>query len=273
MIVGGGQLSRASALNVDLDPAVGVRDRIWCWVEHTIAGDWLRTSTASTLSCDLSTSGAAGALDTGSVSADTVYLIYVITQDGGANPALLAVQSGSTPSMPSGYTYRSPPIWAVIVDSAGTDLIDWEQGAHGRCYLHGDSADLDAGVNAHGVRVSTTTSTSVQAVDCSAAVPGDGSGDSLCAEVLVYRRAENAANTGNAPKSTLYLDASGTQLIGTQLENIRDTAGERSRPELSEWLPAYGRQLTTLLYHQWDVSGIDNHQIWVAGWQMAGWVT
>ena len=73
------------------------------------------------LVCNMSSSGAGG-LDTGSKTADKGYYIFVIAKQNSAwtDPLLLSSLSDTSPTMPSGYTYRSNPIWFTSVDDSNT---------------------------------------------------------------------------------------------------------------------------------------------------------
>ena len=79
--------------------------------------DTLSVVVAADLTCALSTSGAGG-LDTGSEASDTGYYVFLITKPFGKLPALLYSLSPTGPTMPSGYTYRSDPIWFISNDGS-----------------------------------------------------------------------------------------------------------------------------------------------------------
>lgn len=67
---------------------------------------------SSSLTANLALSGAGG-LDNGAKAPSTGYDVYLVTQNSGANPALLFTASGGVPTMPLGYTFISEILWFV----------------------------------------------------------------------------------------------------------------------------------------------------------------
>ncbi len=72
---------------------------------------------------DLSTTGA-GALDTGAIAAEKSYDIYAIAKADGT-VAGLAVISGDTPVLPTGYVYLSKPLWVAHTPASAATLSEW----------------------------------------------------------------------------------------------------------------------------------------------------
>ena len=115
------------------------------------------------LTCNLSSSGGGG-LDTGSKAASKGYYVFVVTKDSTYDaPLLLASLSETGPTMPSGYTYRSDPVWFISTDATGPagDVRDFTD-VNGNCFYTkvGDAQVLVDGM-----------STSWAAVDCSVVAP------------------------------------------------------------------------------------------------------
>lgn len=76
--------------------------------------------------CDLGTNGAVNSLDTGTIAANTWYYMYAIS-DGSTN-GTLASTSSTSPTMPSGYTYKAR-IGAVKTVSGSAQLLGtWQFG-------------------------------------------------------------------------------------------------------------------------------------------------
>jgi len=97
------------------------------------------------LTCALTTSGAGG-LDTGSEADNKGYYVFLITQPNGKVPKLLCSLSATNPTMPSGYPFRSDPIWFISNNGDGDirPFID----VNGTCFYNatGDTAALSIGL-------------------------------------------------------------------------------------------------------------------------------
>jgi len=96
------------------------------------SGNNLKTVILSAaLTCALSTSGAGG-LDTGSEANSKGYYVFLITNPRGQSPKLLCSLSETNPTLPSGYTFCSTPIWFISNDSSGNirEFID----VNGTCF-------------------------------------------------------------------------------------------------------------------------------------------
>jgi hypothetical protein len=77
-------------------------------------------------SINLGTTGA-NALDTGSIAIDTWYAIWAIAKPDGT-VAGLASTSSTSPTMPSGYTYKARVSWAQTIHSSATLYGTWQLG-------------------------------------------------------------------------------------------------------------------------------------------------
>lgn len=103
----------------------------------TVQADFVVTSDGSSFkstpvnsTINFATVGANG-IDAGSIAAATWYAIWVIAKPDGTTSAL-ASTSGSSPAMPSGYTYKSRMGWVVTHSSFATLLVTWQIGTSAR---------------------------------------------------------------------------------------------------------------------------------------------
>ena len=136
--------SRASAATVTLNPGGGIDGvgRVSLYKDTT--KDIIQYNITASITADLSTSGFNG-LDTGSEASDTGYYMYVICKDEGLLPGLLFSTSNINPTMPSGYTYRSQPVWFVANDGSSNILEFKQQGSTGWCWYSDFQNVIDNG--------------------------------------------------------------------------------------------------------------------------------
>ncbi len=120
--------------------------------------DIFSVTISASLTCALTTSGAGG-LDTGSEASDTGYYIFLISKPQGKTPVLLCSTSSTSPTMPSGYTHRSTPIWFISNDGSSNirKFID----INGTCFYN-EQLRVGAGLLGY---------SSWTLIDCSAVVP------------------------------------------------------------------------------------------------------
>jgi len=112
------------------------------------------------LTGNITVTGANGR-DTGTETASKVYAKWVIWNPTTETAALLYSLSFTSPTMPSGYTYKSR--WGFVVNDASSNFIPfYQQGAE---YLFDDPIDDTKVLNAG-------TATSWTNIDCSAFAPG-----------------------------------------------------------------------------------------------------
>jgi len=116
------------------------------------------------LTCILSTGGGGG-LDTGSEATDKGYYVFVIAKPAmpWSDPLLLCSLSETAPTMPSGYTYRSDPVWFMSNDGDG-DLRAFID-VNGTCYY---AETGNAAVVSQGLTYSDWAE-----IDCSPIIPNN----------------------------------------------------------------------------------------------------
>jgi len=135
--------SRASAATVALTPG-GLDGNARVSLYKDTTKHMMEYVLTASITADISVSGFNG-LDTGTEAADTGYYMYVICKDQGLLPGMLFSTSNINPTMPSGYTYRSAPIWFVSNDNS-SDLLDFNQrGCNGTCYYNNFQNVIDNG--------------------------------------------------------------------------------------------------------------------------------
>lgn len=100
----------------------------------TVAADFVVTSdgtnyqtTALSGTIDLGTNGAANALDTGSIAIDKWYSIWAIAKADGTTAGLASL-SASSPTMPTGYTYKARIGYVRTIHGSATLYGTWQFG-------------------------------------------------------------------------------------------------------------------------------------------------
>lgn len=100
----------------------------------TVAADFVVTTNGTTYqttalsgTINLGTNGAANALDTGTIAIDTWYAIWAIAKADGTTAAL-ASTSATTPTMPTGYTYKARVGWVRTIHATATLYGTWQLG-------------------------------------------------------------------------------------------------------------------------------------------------
>lgn len=94
-------------------------------VTTTDGTNYLTTALSGTI--NLGTNGAANALDTGTIAQNTWYSIWAIAKSDGTT-AGLASTSASSPTLPSGYTYKARIGWVKTVSGSATLYGTWQLG-------------------------------------------------------------------------------------------------------------------------------------------------
>lgn len=94
-------------------------------VTTTDGTNYLTTALSGTI--NLGTNGAANALDTGTIAQSTWYSIWAIAKSDGTT-AGLASTSASSPTLPSGYTYKARIGWVKTVSGSATLYGTWQLG-------------------------------------------------------------------------------------------------------------------------------------------------
>lgn len=94
-------------------------------VTTTDGTNYLTTALSGTI--NLGTNGAANALDTGTIAQSTWYSIWAIAKSDGTTAGLASI-SASSPTLPSGYTYKARIGWVKTVSGSATLYGTWQLG-------------------------------------------------------------------------------------------------------------------------------------------------
>lgn len=94
-------------------------------VTTTDGTNYLTTALSGTI--NLGTNGAANALDTGTIAQSTWYSIWAIAKADGTT-AGLASTSSSSPTLPTGYTYKARIGWVRTISGSATLYGTWQLG-------------------------------------------------------------------------------------------------------------------------------------------------
>jgi hypothetical protein len=184
------------------------------------------------LTVDITASGANG-LDTGSEATSTWYYLWVIYN--GTTVAGLLSTSSTTPTMPSGYTYKG--LVGAVYNDSGSAFDDFHQ-------VGGTVASIKVAV------VSGGTSTSYTSVGLSASVPTNAKR----ANLSLY-----AFDTDTAAVADVASTSSG---LGSSRSSMRATGGSNVFIYDAVTLPLVESQ--TIYY---KVSSGDSANVYVAGWE------
>lgn len=106
----------------------------------TLAADYITVTSGAAFqtltfnaTINFATNGAAG-LDTGTIAAGTWYAIWAIAKEDGATSAI-ASASGSSPTMPAGYTYKARVGWVRTASGSAQLMGTWQLGRRARYIL------------------------------------------------------------------------------------------------------------------------------------------
>jgi len=134
-IPGGAVFEYVSASSIRLTPGDGLHS---VRVALSASGDVLMVELNTPLVADLTVAGAGG-LDAGAEAANTGYHVYLIAGPAGAYPALLLSTNATTPTLPSGYTMFSSPVFFISNSTGGgnLDIYPFTQAGH---YVEYDTA-------------------------------------------------------------------------------------------------------------------------------------
>jgi len=112
------QFTSSADDNITLVP-VGIDSRAIVPIIDTATGtSLLNKELTASLTMDFTAATGAGALDTGTVdTSDQGYYVYLITKNGGVDPALMGSLSRDTPTMPTDYTYKSQALFFAFYNS------------------------------------------------------------------------------------------------------------------------------------------------------------
>ncbi len=212
---------------------------------------------SSFLTADLTVLGAGG-LDIGVEASNMGYDVYLITEDNGANPALLLTVSGSVPTLPGLYTYVSDVLW-FISNSTGAgslDIVPFSDIGNGNCqYLVNNGLlALDDGES-----IITTV------VDFTNLVP------SAASKIEIWLDVENLDIT-TVTNFSLYYDVGATNLF----EKVDDLLNVLAVNNKSNWskkidVPVHST-INSSLYYSFSAQpliGDFGANIYVTGWRLA----
>jgi hypothetical protein len=152
---------------------------------------------------NLGTNGAVDRLDTGTIATSTWYALHAIDTVAGA-PGVIASTSGTSPSLPSGYTYKARIGWVRTVSGSATLYGTWQLGREAT-YVVGlaqttISPQIDSGIKG----TFSQTSPTLASVNISAFVP------TTAAKIML-----NVGNQLNSGSSASVLIAPSTAYGGT----------------------------------------------------------
>ena len=207
----------------------------------------------ASITADISESGFNG-LDTGAEAADTGYYMYVICKDQGLLPGMLFSTSNINPTMPSGYTYRSAPIWFASNDGS-SNLLDFNQrGCNGTCYYNNFQNVIDNGQQLE--------ASGWAAVDMSDFIPADSEA------VLLMRISGDVTAGSTTLRLTTDSAAAPASAVGTYFVNRLSSNGEVATTTWFNWGLSNS---ATGLYYAWTAdpgSADQGLRIDVAGFKM-----
>ena len=224
------------------------------------SGNNLKTVILSAaLTCALTTSGAGG-LDTGAEANSKGYYVFLITNPRGQSPKLLCSLSETSPTLPSGYTFCSTPIWFISNDSSGNirEFID----VNGTCFYSklSDSMVLNSGLVYADWAV----------VDLSAVMPNNSMG--VCYSMC---RGKNTTGTWNAIRiHTNNTDTAESTFYTVGHFWIIRGSIYGSQSQHMAWKFPIGANAATSMYYKWDNNPGSGSsyppvvQIYARGWRL-----
>lgn len=196
----------------------------------------------ATLVADITVSGAGG-LDTGSEAANTGYDIRLITENAGANPALLLTVSGNAATLPGSYTHQSDVLWFAH-NNGSSNISVFEDVGQGWCVY----TNLDNGIQA----LTTGVATTATAIDMSDMVPDDGT-----EARLVYRL--NWTGVSGTGSGTLFYQSTAAVI---NIDNPADNADHEQIAVAIDSGPA-----ASIDYSVSNASDL-SMDVWVSGWKL-----
>ena len=167
-------------------------------VTTTDGTNYLTTALSGTI--NLGTNGAANALDTGTIAQSTWYSIWAIAKSDGTT-AGLASTSASSPTLPSGYTYKARIGWVRTVSGSAQLYGTWQFGKRTQ-YVPGLAQTTIIPIFASGVQGTySTTSPTLATATISGVVP------STASEIHVYASAWNGGVGGSSVSNIIVAPA------------------------------------------------------------------
>ena len=244
----GTKFVRVSASQVKLSPAgLDGKARIAMSDGSTVKG----FVTSSDITADVTASGANG-LDTGSEAATTFYHLFAIGKSDGTL-ALLLSTSATSPTMPSGYTFKRL-LWGVAND-ASSNFYDFVHLRNGTCLYLTTQLNNVRGANL----LNAGTSLSPAAIDMSKVVPD-------VAWVIIGGQA--IGSNSNATGSVLVLSEDSGQTMRLFVSRTLGTGVGASDTE--HWTVELRNtgSLATSLYYDWSVAASALAYFWVQWWNI-----
>lgn len=180
---------------------------------------------AFSATCDMAVNGAANRLDTGSIASGTWYAVWAIAKSDGTT-GVLASTSATSPTMPTGYTYKARIGWTRTVGGSATLHGIYQYGNRAQYVVGAASTTLLPSIinqtsNIGSVTVPTYVSSSVASyVPTTAsvihlAIGVVSSGGSAAATLLVAPNGNYGAynSTTNMPPITSVTDITSNQAL------------------------------------------------------------
>lgn len=211
--------------------------------------------TSSDITANITTSGANG-LDTGAEASSTFYHLWAIGKSDGTL-ALLLSTSATSPTMPSGYTFKRL-MWGVANDSS-SHLVDFVHLRDGKCmYLATQLNDI-RGANV----LNAGSATSPTAIDLSKVVP-----DTPSVIIGAQFFAQNINITGSV--MTISEDSSQTVRFAVSRTIGNITGGA----DMEHWTLEIRNtgSLATSFYYDWGTSTANIQAYMVVQWWTIGTV-
>lgn len=178
----------------------------------TVAADLITTTdgtnyltTALSGTINLGTNGAANALDAGTIAVSTWYAIWAIAKADGTT-AGLASTSATSPTLPSGYTYKARIGWVRTVSGSATLYGTWQLGRRAQYVVGLAQTTLPPVIDSGTAGTYSQTSPTLATASISARVP------STASEIIV-----NAINAYAGNSAVGVLVAPSTSWGGTNL--------------------------------------------------------
>ena len=249
----GCNFNRASAATVTLNPAGGIDGVGRVSLYKTSTKDIIQYDVTGSITADLSKSGFNG-LDTGSEASDTGYYMYVICKDEGLLPGLLFSTSNTGPTMPTGYTYRSQPIWFVANDGSSNILEFKQQGSSGWCWYSDFQNAIDNGQQLQAAGWATVSFNNLVPAECEAALLLRVSADITAGATTLRLTGDNAT----APASA----------VGTYFINRLSSNGDVASTVSFIWSVA---SPSTAMYYAWTAdpgSADQGIRVDIGGWKL-----
>ncbi len=142
-----------------------------------VAADFVTTTdgvsyqtTAVSATINLGTAGVANALDAGTIAIDTWYAIWVIAQPGGTT-ACLASTSFTSPTLPTGYTYKARIGAVRTIHASATLFGTWQLGRRAQYVVGLTQTTSFVQLSPNGSTGTVSSANSMSAVSVSGVVP------------------------------------------------------------------------------------------------------